>query len=128
MIYEVDLVGDIVFLIDGALRVTDAFAVKGKTRHQSGYPAAFYTYKSLITAPGSCCLCGRPMEERLTPCVSVDGFHALVGVRDRQDIEEGHKAGSRALPIKRISYDEFEFYLEADNLFPIEEIQKPMAV
>lgn len=128
MIYEVDLVRDIVFLIDGELRVTDAFAVAGKTRYHSSYPVCFYTYKSLITTPGFCCLCGRPVEQKVSPCASVDGFHAFVGVHDRKDVEEGHQAGFRALPIKRISYEDLDFFLEADNLFPIEEIQKPMAV
>jgi len=128
VIYEADSINDAVLLIDAECQVVDAFAVHGKTRHESQAPAVRYTFRGLVYPPGRCCLCDRSTAEIQTPCVSSGGCHAFVGVADAPDIPSAHKAENRNAPLVAISYDELVFYVEADNLFPVSEIQKPIAV
>ncbi len=128
MICEVDLISEVVLLVSPQREVADAFLARGKTTHRCLRPVSHYTYRSLLSPPGVCCLCGRGLAQREEPCVSSGGYHAFVGVADRHDVPELHKAERRSAPVVKISYDEFDFFLEADNLFPIDQILKPLPV
>ena len=124
MLLEVDLIEDVVLLINRQFQVVDGFEVRGATTHQSQSEPAFYTYRSLLTPVGACCLCGRPTEEVSKPCISSGGYHAFPGLPAGSDIDRGHRAEQRNLPLHALAYDEFVFYVEHDNLFPIGQIQK----
>jgi len=124
---EVDLVNETVLLVDEGLAVRDAFLARGVTRHVCDGAVRFYTYRSLLTLPGFCVVCGRPVEEIGEPCSSSGGFHAFAGL-SRGDVPDGHLAEDRALEISAIRYDELAFFVERDNLFPITEIAGALRV
>ena len=128
MIVEVDLINEVVLLLDAQRQVRDAFRAHGVTRHETPFPIGFYTYRSHLTPDGYCCLCGVPVEKVGQPCVSSGGFHAFVGLQDSPQVPEGHHAHQRSVPIQHIVYEEFNFYVESDNLFPIDEISLAMEV
>ena len=128
MQYEVDVISEVVLLVDGAGAVVDAFQARGRTIHQSNLPITHYTYRSLLTAPGHCVLCGRVVAEWEQTCVSSGGFHAFAGLDETTPVVPGHRAENRDLPLCHISYDEFTFFLEADNLFSAAEIRLSLTV
>jgi len=128
MQYEVDVINEVVLLVDGAANVVDVFQARGPTIHECPYPATHYTYRSLLTAPGQCVLCGRGVAELVQACVSSGGFHAFAGLDPEAAIPSGHRAENRNLPVCRIAYDEFTFFLEADNLFPASDIRRVLSV
>jgi len=127
MRYRVDLIDEVVLLVDRAFQVRDAFHANGPTDHDSPYPAAFYTYRGLLTLPGVCALCGQPAAEALTqPCVSSGGYHSIAGADE--SVPQGHRAESRSLILRALHYDDLTFFVEADNLFPIDQIVVPIPV
>ncbi len=128
MIYQVDLLNEVVLLIDEDMNVVDAFAADGRTEHPCSLPVRYYTYRSLVTPPGICALCGVGPEKLDQPCVSSGGFHAFTGGDQLENVPDLHKAENRSLPLTTLNYDELRFYLEADNLFPAEDIQKTLVV
>ena len=125
---HVDLIDEVVFLVDESFAVRDAFRAVGKTVHESEYPASFYTYKSLLTMPGYCCVCGSDLGHIGKPCVSSGGFHAFAGVAKRTDVADQHKAEHRSLELRTLRYEELVFFVESDNLFPISQILMPISV
>ncbi len=128
MLYQVDVLRDVVLLIDAHMSVVDAFDAAGETSHQCEWPVQFYTYRSLLIGPGYCLLCGTELSGRNQACTSSGGYHAFVGCADREDLPDGHKVEHRNLPVCALTFDEFTFYLERDNLFSADEIRKPMVV
>jgi len=129
MRYEVDLINDVVLLLDRNHRVIDAFPVIGKTVHECPYPGIlFYTFKSLLSLPGSCGVCHATVEEINNPCVSSGGFHAFLGVETNPNIPPQHQAANRSASWIDITFDEMTFYSEPDNVFPIEQISESFNV
>ena len=128
MIYEVDLVADVVLLLDRDLAVVDGFPVAGKTRHHGDGQARFYTYRSLLTPAGHCCLCGKGVALIGTPCVSSGGFHAFAGLPSGDPEAERHRVEHRSLVVRKLHYEEWVFYVEQDNLWPVSQIQKGLEV
>lgn len=125
---EVDLLDEVVLLVDGQYQVRDAFIAKGITRHECPYPVTHYTYRKLLTPAGYCCVCGYQPDQLEEPCSASGGFHAFVGAEEDPYIPDQHKVSARSLAVHRITYDEFDFYIEPDNLFPIEGISTPLEV
>lgn len=125
---QVDLIQNVVLLIDRDYQVRDAFMVKGVTDHATPYPVHFYTYRSLLTQAGECVLCGRTTDAYLEPCVSSGGYHAFAGAEDDPNLPLGHHASQRSVALHALHYDDMTFYVEADNLFPIDQIVVPMSV
>ena len=128
MRYQVDVCHEIVLLINPRMEVVDAFQAVGDTSHECPFPVSHYTYRGLLTLPGNCVLCGGTPEAVTRPCNSSGGYHAFVGCTDNPEVPPGHRAEDRSLALHALSYDEFTFYVEADNLFPIQEISKPLMV
>ncbi len=128
MIYQADLINEVVLLLDATYNVVDAFAVDGKCEHESLLPAAYYTYRSLLTQPGFCCLCGKPVKAVEAPCTGRGGTHAFAGILDRKDVPDIYKADFRNIPLQQIRFEELSFFVEADNLFAADQIRKPVVV
>lgn len=128
MIIKADLLGEVVLLIDADLKVRDAFESRGPTEHHTQYPVTHYTYRSLLTLPGFCCVCGNGLDALQQPCTSSGGFHAFAGMTDDPHLPDAHKVENRSLDILALAYDELHFYIERDNLFPITQISEPMNV
>lgn len=128
MLYRVDVINEVILLLDGKNQVVDAFKADGITEHQSTLPITSYTYRSLVTPPGRCCMCGAETDALATPCASNGGYHAFVGMAEEPGFPPLHKAEQRSVPLVTLSYDDLRFYVEPDNLFPAEEIAQPMAV
>ncbi len=128
MIVHVDLVDEIVILVDGEMCVRDAFAARGITRHECDDAICRYTYRSLLIQPGSCAVCGVAREELTRRCTSSGGYHAFVGLTDRDPIPREHRAESRSISLVQLRYDELVFFVAADNLFDIAEIRQAMIV
>ena len=128
MQYRVDLVKEIVLLIAPDHCVVDAFLAEGRTTRTCHQPVAFYTYRSLLTLPGHCLLCGRPLEDAGQACVSSGGFHAFVGSDVAAVPHPGHLAENRSAPFVKIHFEDLDFYLEADHLFPADDIAIAMPV
>jgi len=127
MIYEVDLLNEVVLLIDGDFNVVDAFPADGLTQRTCALPVEWYTYRSLVTPPGICALCGVGPDSIDQHCVSSGGFHAFTS-SPNLEIPREHKAENRNLPLRTLAFEDLQFYLEADNLFPVQDIQKTMVV
>ncbi len=128
MLIEVDLVDQIVLLLDKDMKVRDAFQARGKTSHETDFSVTAYTYRSFLTMPGFCFLCGMAQEDWQERCVSSSGYHAFVGLNPDADLPEGHRAENRNVAMVEIVYDEFRFFVEPDNLFPLEKPAEPFAV
>lgn len=128
MIVKADLLGEVVLLIDSTYAVRDAFESRGPTEHHTDYPVTFYTYRSHLTMPGYCCVCGVGLDELHKPCTSSGGFHAFAGMADDPNFPPMHRVENRSLDILALTYDEMAFYIERDNLFPITQISKPLDV
>lgn len=125
---EVDLLNEVVLLINRDHEVIDAFKVRGKTIHEAPEGIAFYTFRSYLTPPELCAVCGRPVEQLDEPCTSSGGFHAFVGLSDDAPILPLHRAEARSLPLVQIHFEDLPFWLEPDNLFPIDQITKTLVV
>lgn len=128
LIIEVDLLQEVILLIDEQYQVRDAFMAQGRTRHETQYPVSFYAYRKMLTPVGHCAVCGYTLDQINEPCSSSGGFHAFVGVAEDPNIPAEHKAENRNLPLQKITYDEFSFFIEPDNLFPIHGISQGMQV
>ena len=128
MIYAVDLRDQVVLLINGEWEVVDAFRARGKTSHVCEAPVSHYTYRGLLTLPGSCLLCGRGVAELARPCVSSGGFHAIAGAGRVGDVPWGHRAENRTIDYQQLTYDEWTFFVERENLFPASSIAQSLAV
>lgn len=128
MHYLVDLVKEVVLLINPQYEVVDAFQAEGRTRHLCNQAIAFYTYRSHLTLPEHCLICGKHAEEFQTACPSSGGFHAFVGLPEHNHIPSGHHAVNRSAPFVAIRFQDLEFYLERDYLFPAEEIAEALSV
>ena len=128
LIYKADLINEVILLLDARYQVIDAFAVDGKTEHDTEVLAEWYVYRSQLTASGACVLCGASPDKIHEPCVSSGGFHAFCGVADDPSIPEGHKVENRSVAVHMLTFDEFQFYIEADNVFSADEIIQPMIV
>jgi len=128
MQYKVDLVKEVVLLIAPDHRVVDAFMAEGRTTHTCGEPVGFYTYRSLLTLPGHCLLCGRQVNQADQACVSSGGFHAFTGLEEADVPHPGHLAQNRNAPFVKIHFQDLDFYLETDHLFPADEIAVAMPV
>lgn len=125
---SVDLYHDVVLLANAAGDVVDAFAAQGRTEHPLPAGVTHYTLRSLITLPGTCAVCGRHADQRAEHCTSSGGFHAFVGMDADADLPEQHKARARSLAIVCLRYDDLDFYIEQDNLFPITELLPTLSV
>ncbi|CAM2008585.1 hypothetical protein [Acanthopleuribacter pedis] len=119
---HIDVYNDVVLLVDADGDVLDAFNARGRTDHPLTEGVTHYTLRSLITLPGHCAVCGREISERNTACTSSGGFHAFVGLDDHPDLPEQHKARARSLALARLHYEDLDFYVEQDQLFPIAEL------
>ena len=128
MIYQVDTIDDVVLLINERMEVVDAFAADGITRHECLWPVTHYTYRKLLTPPGVCCLCGATIDEIEKPCISSGGFHAFAGMGNDPGVPDQHKAEFRSVSLIGIHFEELAFFVEADNLFPADQIRKAMVV
>lgn len=128
MLVEVDALNQVILLLDAELQVRDAFLARGITRHECPYPVRFYTYRSLLTPAGSCAVCGYPLDRIAEPCSSSGGFHAFVGVAEIDEIPAQHKVENRSLDLLTLRYDEFAFFCERDNLFPLPGADAPFEV
>lgn len=128
MFVEVDTLNQVVLLLDADLNVRDAFLARGITRHETPYPVRFYTYRSLLTPAGHCAICGYSLDRIAEPCSSSGGFHAFAGVEDHDEVPALHKVEARSLQLLTLRYDEFAFFVEADNLFPLQSEDAPFAV
>ncbi len=128
MLVEVDALNQVILLLDGELQVRDAFLARGITQHESPYPVRFYTYRSFLTPAGHCAVCGFPLERINEPCSSSGGYHAFTGIADLEEVPAQHKVENRSLALLTLRYDEFEFFLESDNLFPIPGADEPFEV
>lgn len=127
MLYKVDLINEVVLLIDKELKVVDAFPANGPTERTCEHPVSYYTYRSLVVPPGVCALCGVGPEDLEKHCVSSGGCHAFTA-GSPPSVPQEHLAENRSLPLTVLTYDELRFYLEADNLFPAQDIQKTLVV
>lgn len=117
---QVDLVKEVVLLIGSDFNICDAFAVQGKVEHEAPEGSVYYTYRSHLVAEGACLLCGVGPQELEKPCTSRQGFHAFVGAGP--EVPALHRAEAWDLPVIRLAYEELNFFLERDHLFPVEEI------
>lgn len=126
--YEADLIHDVVLLINHEQEVVDAFEVRGKTRHPGSPTVTHYTYRSLLTPEGYCAVCGNTVDQQQKPCTSSGGFHAFVGMENEPLLDPRHKVESRSLPLHTLVFEEFRFWVEPDNLFPIDQILIPLDV
>ncbi|CAM2068027.1 hypothetical protein SCOR_21825 [Sulfidibacter corallicola] len=128
MLLQVDLYQEVVLLLGASLEVVDAFQARGKTRHQTLPSVRFYTYRSLLTLPGHCAVCGKSLDAIGEPCSSSGGFHAFVGLDGDETVPEQHKARARSLSLAMLQFEDLSFYVESDNVFKIDEIVVPMVV
>lgn len=128
MQYKVDLVKEVVLLIAPDHQVVDAFLAEGRTSRTCPHPVAFYTYRSLLTLPGHCLLCAKTSDDIDQPCVSSGGFHAFVGLEDAEVPHPGHLAKNRSAAFVKIHFEDLDFFLERDHLFPAEDIAEAMPV
>lgn len=118
----IDVYNDVVLLVDAGGEVLDAFNARGQTEHPLSEGVTHYTLRSLVTLPGHCVVCGREVSERDTPCTSSGGFHAFVGLDDDPNLPEQHKARARSVAVKALHFEDLDFYIEQDQLFPITEL------
>lgn len=125
---EVDLLNDVVLLINRDYEVLDAFRTRGRTLHDAPDHVAFYTFRSYLTPPGLCAVCGRNESEINEACSSSGGFHAFVGLPEDAAILPMHRSEARNMPLVTIRFEDLPFWLEPDNLFPIDQISKTMVV
>jgi hypothetical protein len=125
---EVDLLNDVALLVNREYEVLDAFRVRGRTQHEAAPGVVFFTFRSYLTPPSQCAVCGRTVEEVNEPCTSSGGFHAFVGVSEDAEILPLHRAEARNMPLVRIHFEDLPFWVEPDNLFPIDQISKRMVV
>jgi len=93
---------------------------RGITRHQTDYPIVFYTYRKLLTPAGNCAVCGNTPEKIDEACSASGGFHAFTGMAGEASIPDQHKAEARSLDLRPLTYDEYMFFIEADNLFLVD--------
>lgn len=121
MLLDIDVNDEVILVLDGLHHVVDAFRAKGITKREVPNSATAYTYRSLLTPPGSCAVCGRKPDAMDEPCSSSGGFHAFAGVAHIPEIPDQHKLEHRALAMTELVFQEFTFYVEPDNLFPISE-------
>ena len=128
MIIEADLIKDVVLLIDKNYQVVDGFKVEGPTTYECEGDIAYYTYRSYLTLPGYCAVCGKPIEEIHTSCTSSGGFHAYVGAKDVAEIPDLHKAEQRSIPLVKIRFEDLDFFLEPDNLFGVDQTRQAFLV
>ena len=113
-----DLIKETVLLIDSDFSILDVFFVTGITEREIPPSCCFYTYKSHMIQEGHCCLCGIQRDFDEKACVSNSGNHAVVG-SSCDHVPLFHRATSYDIPLFKIRYQEFSYYVEKDNLFPI---------
>lgn len=128
MRYEVDLLNEVVLLIDADFKVVDAFKAEGKTSRYCAHQVSYYAYRKSLTLPEHCLMCGKPVEDYRTPCFTSGGFHAFVGLQDNTGLPQGHLVENRSVPYTRITFEELDFFLERDQLFPAAEIAYGISV
>lgn len=128
MKFKVDLLREVVLLIGPTHQVVDAFAAEGITIHECSAPVSFYTYRSLLTLPFHCLVCGRSADAQKEACPSSGGFHAFVGLEPDFQIDPGHRAENRSAPFLTLQFEDLQFFLESDHLFPAEEIMEVLSV
>jgi hypothetical protein len=114
-----DVIKEVILILDQALNIVDIFECTGLTEQPISDDGLYFTYKKLLIPEGACALCNKTISQLQTPCVSNSGKHAIVG-RHLEDIPMLQRASSYHIPLFTLVFDEFGFYLEKDNLFPLD--------
>jgi len=114
-----DVIKEIILILDQSLNIVDIFECTGLTEHTIPDDGLYFTYKKLLIPEGACALCNKTISQLKSPCVSNSGKHAFVG-RQLADIPMLQRASSYHIPLFTLVFDEFIFYLEKDNLFPLD--------
>ena len=119
-----DHLRETILILDKNLSLLDIFEVVGVVERDVPLESCYLTYKSHLIAEGCCALCGELENNLDKSCVSNSGRHSIVG-RRLDHIPEIHRATSYDLPLYEIRFEEFTFYVEKDNLFPVHESLPP---